>query len=64
MVPVEYEYVLLRLTDARAAHISERLNQHADEGYEPVLMCGDATLSLLLRRAKSAAPAAPAEAEA
>ena len=59
----EYEYVVVRLTDARAAHIGERLNQHAEEGYEPVLMCGDATLTLLLRRAKALKAEAPAQAE-
>ena len=61
MAQVQWEYLLVRLTDARATHISERLNQHATEGYEPVIMCGDATLSILMRRPKQATDAAPAE---
>ena len=56
-----YEYIVLRLADARAAHINERLNDHAAEGYEPILMCGDATLTLLLRRPKPPKAEAPAE---
>jgi hypothetical protein len=54
MADQQYEYLLLRLAEARATHITERINQHADEGYEPVIMCGDATLSVLLRRPKPA----------
>jgi hypothetical protein len=56
----QWEYLIIRLTDARPTHIGERLNQHASEGYEPIMMCGDATLTLLLRRPKEEAPA-PAE---
>ncbi len=54
MAEQPYEYLIIRLAEARATHITERLNQHAAEGYEPIIMCGDATLSLLLRRPKQA----------
>jgi hypothetical protein len=54
MAEQQYEYLIIRLAEARATHITERLNQHAAEGYEPIVMCGDATLSLLLRRPKQA----------
>ncbi|MBM3473729.1 MAG: hypothetical protein FJX75_10715 [Armatimonadetes bacterium] len=60
MAAQQWEYLVIRLTDARATHISERLNQHAAEGYEPIMMCGDVTLSLLLRKPKEETPA-PAE---
>jgi len=59
MAPVEWEYLVLRLAEGRATHITDRVNQHATEGYEPVIMCGDATLTILLRRPKPAAEQAP-----
>jgi hypothetical protein len=61
MADQRYDYLLLRLAEARATHITERINQHADEGYEPIIMCGDATLSVLLRRPKAAADKPAAE---
>ncbi|MBM3499187.1 MAG: hypothetical protein FJX74_11010 [Armatimonadetes bacterium] len=62
MAEQTYEYLILRLSGDRAAHLAERLNQHAAEGYEPIMMCGDAALSLLLRRPKEAKLEPPEEA--
>ncbi|MGQ9732652.1 MAG: hypothetical protein ACUVX8_15445 [Candidatus Zipacnadales bacterium] len=64
MQPVQYEYVVIRLGEGRATHLADRINDHAAEGYEPFMMCGDTFLTVLLRRPKTAespASAAPAE---
>jgi len=58
----EYEYQVLQVQAARSAHINERLGVFALEGWEPVFMCGETALTIMLRRkreehAPSAQPA-------
>lgn len=54
----------------RITNLNERLEQLVNEGWEPVVMCGDQTLNIMLRRpapqpaaqqsaAQPAAPQAP-----
>ena len=56
----DYEYVLLKFAAGTLAHMTERINQHAEDGYEPILMCGDEQTTILLRRLRpTAAETAP-----
>ena len=52
MDPKGHEYVLLKFRAGTLSHITERINQHAEEGYEPIMMSGDENTTILLRRAK------------
>lgn len=61
MAQQKYEYLVIRLSEARATHVTERINQHAAEGYEPIFMCGDATLTVLLRKEKAEEASLPAQ---
>jgi hypothetical protein len=57
-----YEYMVVQMAaGGRVTHLNERLATMVAEGWEPVMMCGDNSVSVMLRRpAKPAqAPAAP-----
>lgn len=60
----QFEYQLVEQAGGRASHLTERLMQLTNEGWEPIMMTGTAPqVTLLVRRpltAKSAAPAPPA----
>ncbi len=49
----QWEYVLLKFAAGTLAHITERINEHAQRGFVPVMMCGDEQTTILLRRAKA-----------
>lgn len=46
----EYEFQILQVQAARSTHVNERLAQFASEGWEPVMMCGENALTIMLRR--------------
>ena len=54
MAAHEWEYTILQMAAGRSSHMSERVNDLCTEGFEPVLMTGDATVTLLMRRPKKA----------
>ena len=46
-----YEYVIVQMSaGGRSVHLNERINNMVQEGWEPVMMTGDATVSVMLRR--------------
>jgi len=60
----DWEYNVLQMAvSGRSTHLAERLNQMAEEGFEPFMSNGDATVTILLRRPKQkeAGAAEPAE---
>ena len=60
-----YEYRLLQLPEGGSvARANEQIRRLADEGWEPLLMSGDAQVSILLRRQLDIAGAVLAEAAA
>ena len=60
-----YEYRLLQLPEGGSvARANEQIRRLADEGWEPLLMSGDAQVSILLRREPDIAGVAMAEAAA
>lgn len=50
----DWEYNLLQMASGRSTHMAERINQMAEEGFEPFLVCGDATITVFLRRPREA----------
>ena len=58
MAAPDYEYVVLKFSAGTISHMSERMNDHAEKGYEPVMMCGDSHTTILLRRPKQEKPEA------
>jgi hypothetical protein len=56
-----YEYMVVQMAaGGRVTHLNERLAAMVAEGWEPMMMCGDNSVSVMLRRAaKPAAAAAP-----
>lgn len=63
-----YEYMIVQMAaGGRITHLNERLHSMVAEGWEPFLMTGDNSVSVMMRRpikaagqAPAAAPAAPA----
>ncbi len=49
----QWEYVLLKFSAGTLGHISERVNEHAQRGFEPIMLCGDEQTTILLRRPKA-----------
>jgi nucleoid-associated protein YgaU len=57
----QYEYMLLQsAAGARTSLLNERLEAHVVEGWEPVMLSGDTTVNVLLRRPRQAAARATA----
>jgi len=59
----EWEYNVLQIGSGRSSHLAERINHMAEEGFEPFLVCGDQTVTVLLRRPRAAQPEASAAQE-
>lgn len=52
----QYEYMLLQsAAGARITLLNERIEAHVLEGWEPIMMSGDTTLNVMLRRVRPAA---------
>jgi hypothetical protein len=50
-----FEYrVTQLLAGGNISHLNDRINGLVQEGWEPVMMCGDVNLSVLLRRQRQA----------
>lgn len=50
-----YQYRLLQLpVGGTMSRLNEQIRQMAEEGWEPMLMSGEATVNILLRRGASA----------
>ncbi len=56
--PSAYEFQLLQMTGARSTIANERLKQLALEGWEPYLVSGEETLTIVLRRKRDELPPA------
>jgi hypothetical protein len=55
----QYEYILVQMAaGSRAQLFNERLEHMSSEDWEPVLMSGDTTVNVLMRRPRKAAAAA------
>ena len=51
----QYEYTIIQMAaGGRITHLNERLEAMVAEGWEPMTISGDATVSVLLRRPKAA----------
>ena len=61
MAQSAWEYTILQMQSGRSTHLSERLNQLCAEGFEPIMMTGDATITILLRKPAEDTPAPSAE---
>ena len=63
MAATDWEYTILQMAAGRSSHMSDRINQLGEEGFEPYMLVGDTTITLLLRRPKAEGqtppPAAP-----
>lgn len=60
----DWEYSVLQMAAAgRSTHLAERLNQMAEEGFEPFMSSGDETVTIILRRPKQAEAGAAEQAE-
>jgi hypothetical protein len=60
----DWEYSVLQMAaSGRSTHLAERLNQMAEEGFEPFISSGDETITILLRRPKQAKADAAGQAE-
>ncbi len=58
----DWEYNVLQMAaTGRSTHLAERLNQMADEGYEPFMVSGDETITIVLRRPRRAEAGGAAE---
>lgn len=54
----QYEYTILQsAAGARTSLLNERIEALAVEGWEPILMSGDATVNVMLRRLRQSAAA-------
>lgn len=52
----QYEYMLLQsAAGARTSLLNERIEAHVAEGWEPIMMSGDTTVNVMLRRPRQAA---------
>jgi len=49
----QWEYAFLKFAAGTLAHITDRINEHAQRGFAPVMMCGDEQTTILLRRTKA-----------
>jgi hypothetical protein len=62
-----FEYQVVQMAQGgRIGQFNERIAMMVAEGWDPIIMCGDGTLSIMLRRpvaAQAAAPAPPAPAQ-
>ena len=54
----DWEYNVLQMPSGRSTHLAERMNQMAEEGFEPFLLCGDQTVTVVLRAPRQAKPEA------
>ncbi len=59
----EWEYNVLQMGSGRSTHLAERINQFTEDGFEPFLICGDQTVTVLLRRPRTEKPEAGAPQE-
>lgn len=65
-----YEYMVIQMAaGGRITHLNERLHSMVAEGWEPILMTGDNSVSVMMRRpvkagAQAVAPQAPPAAQA
>lgn len=60
-----YEYQLIQMAaGSRTAMFNERIEHMAAEGWEPILMAGDTSVNVLMRRPRQAVAARPAQAAA
>ena len=61
-----FEYHVINMpAGGRITNLNEGLEQMVEEGWEPVVMCGNETLNIMLRRATAqAAPQQPAAPQA
>jgi hypothetical protein len=58
----DWEYTVLQMaTTGRSTHLAERLNQMAEDGFEPFMSSGDDTVTIILRRPKQAKAGGAAE---
>ena len=54
-----FEYQVVQMAaGGRIGQFNERIAMMVAEGWDPIIMCGDATLSIMLRRPVAAAQAA------
>jgi hypothetical protein len=60
MAAADWEYNILQMAAGRSAHMSDRINQLGEEGFEPYMLVGDTTITLLMRRPKQEAQTPPA----
>ena len=61
----QYEYLLLQsAAGARITLLNERLEAHVLEGWEPIMMSGDTTLNVMLRRPRRPAATQPSASQA
>jgi hypothetical protein len=63
MAATDWEYTILQMAAGRSTHMSDRINQLCEEGFEPHMLTGDTTVTLIMRRPKpeGAPVAAPQE---
>ena len=59
MTTYEYRIIEHKPAGGRTTLISERINGMAEEGWEPFMMSGTAEVTIMLRRPKAPAGAAP-----
>ncbi len=52
MAATDWEYTILQMAAGRSTHMSDRINQLCHEGFEPFMLTGDATVTLIMRRPK------------
>jgi hypothetical protein len=57
MAQSAWEYTILQMQSGRSTHLSERINQLCAEGFEPVMITGDATITILMRKPAEEKPA-------
>jgi len=52
MAATDWEYTILQMAAGRSTHMSDRINQLCEEGFQPYMLTGDATVTLIMRRPK------------
>ena len=60
MAAHDWEYFILQMAQGRSTHMSDRINQLGDEGFEPFMLTGDDTVTLLMRRPRQTEQKTPA----